>query len=78
MAVRRYVTKDYAVTIVDGNIVFRYWAVTYSTSLNDQNKCRLLAHINGLSYHVYNNTPRYDQMRDILREMYSPGLPSFS
>ena len=66
----RYVTRDYAITIVDGYFLLRYWSLNYSTKMSDHKTCRALCQINGLTCQVFNNTGAYEQLRAFLREFY--------
>ncbi|KAI9320168.1 hypothetical protein BX666DRAFT_2151466 [Dichotomocladium elegans] len=74
----RYLSTNQSISIVKGHISIQYWlmnvrkadsektASTTPDNVKSKLPCRIVCSIEGLEWFIYNNTPAYKSMRDIL------------
>ncbi|KAI8376426.1 uncharacterized protein BYT42DRAFT_386218 [Radiomyces spectabilis] len=69
----RYLSTNQSISIVKGHIAIRYWLLNVRNSKdektgknNSPHPCRVVCHVEGLEWFIYNNAPAYERMKDIL------------
>ena len=71
----RYHSTNQSVSIVQGYVTFRYWLRhvlqnDFDTSASGKHKSpksRILVYLNGLEYFIYNRTPAYDYLDELMK-----------
>jgi len=78
----KYITKDYAIRVVDGYAIFAWWLRYVSNGTrnfqespgdqrdfndNESTMNRLTFHLNGFEAHLYNRSDIYDQLHEIFK-----------
>ncbi|XP_065669615.1 bridge-like lipid transfer protein family member 1 isoform X3 [Hydra vulgaris] len=75
----RYITKDFSIIVIDGQIIFKWWLTYDAENLNyykkfskDQDICdstqsRLIFYLNGLEVHFFNRSDLYNEIQNILK-----------
>ncbi|KAI7863888.1 hypothetical protein BDF14DRAFT_1972429 [Spinellus fusiger] len=69
----RYISTNESISIVKGHITVRYWLLnvrkpSHGNTKEDGSKlpCRIVCNLEGLEAFLYNNTPAYEYLKDIL------------
>jgi hypothetical protein len=65
----KYTTKNTCIRVVEGFLILRWWKGTVKESTADKNEeSRAQINLHGFEYLIFNNTARYDNIREIIRK----------
>ncbi|KYQ88378.1 hypothetical protein DLAC_11076 [Tieghemostelium lacteum] len=66
----KFATKNTCLRVVETSLTFRYWSkeTRHNLLVNDNAPCRLSIEMSGVEYLIYNNSYKYDNIKQVLEK----------